>query len=82
MVLKLLEIQRGLSALGYITSKGKQKYVKEYVFYLFFCGCYGYICLKLFCSNDQLAMMKEKDKGVKINDDVRSNIAMSNIITF
>ncbi|KAL6349636.1 hypothetical protein AAG906_035797 [Vitis piasezkii] len=32
--------------------------------------------------NDQLAMMKENDKGVKINDDVRSNIAMSNIITF
>ncbi|KAL6320792.1 hypothetical protein AAG906_008792 [Vitis piasezkii] len=26
--------------------------------------------------NDQLAMMKEKDKGVKINDDVRSNIAI------
>ncbi|RVW47080.1 hypothetical protein CK203_107451 [Vitis vinifera] len=26
--------------------------------------------------NDQLAMMKENDKGVKINDDVRSNIAM------
>ncbi|RVW18028.1 hypothetical protein CK203_115093 [Vitis vinifera] len=25
--------------------------------------------------NDQLAMMKEKDKGVKINDDVRSNFA-------
>ncbi|RVW94147.1 hypothetical protein CK203_038207 [Vitis vinifera] len=32
--------------------------------------------------NDQLAIMKEKDKEVKINDDVRSNIAMSNIITF
>ncbi|KAL6342922.1 hypothetical protein AAG906_016942 [Vitis piasezkii] len=32
--------------------------------------------------NDQLAMIKEKDKGVKINDDVRSNIVVSNIITF
>ena len=53
------------------------------MFFLFiFCGCYSYICLKLFCSNDQLAMMKEKDKGVKINDDVRSNIVVSNIIKF
>ena len=62
MVLKLLEIQRGLSKLGYIISKGKQKYVKEYVFLFIFCGCYSYICLNLFCTNDQLAMIKEKDK--------------------
>ena len=82
MLLKLLEIQRGLSELGYITSKEKQKYVKEYVFYLIFCGCYSYICLKLFCSNNQLVMIKEKDKGVKINDDVRSNTVMANIIKF
>ena len=43
---------------------------------------YSYICLKLFCSNNQLAMIKEKDKGVKINDDVTSNIVVANIITF
>ena len=52
------------------------------MYFFFVCGCCSYICLKLFCSNDQLAMMKEKDKGVKINDDVRSNFATSNIITF
>ncbi|RVW84533.1 hypothetical protein CK203_041314 [Vitis vinifera] len=32
--------------------------------------------------NDQLVMIKENDKGVKINDDVRSNIVVSIIITF
>ena len=50
--------------------------------FLFFCGNYSYICLKLFCSNDQLVVMKEKDKGVKINDDVRSNTIVANIIKF
>ena len=56
-------LERDLWELGYITSKAKLKYVKEYVF---FCGYYNNICLKLFCSNDQLAMVKEKDKRVKI----------------
>ncbi|KAL6345153.1 hypothetical protein AAG906_013637 [Vitis piasezkii] len=32
--------------------------------------------------NDQLVVMKEKDKGVKINDDVRSIIVVANIIKF
>ncbi|RVW35025.1 hypothetical protein CK203_041944 [Vitis vinifera] len=32
--------------------------------------------------NDQLAMIKEKDKGVKTNYDVRSNIVVANIIKF
>ncbi|RVW50821.1 hypothetical protein CK203_076845 [Vitis vinifera] len=32
--------------------------------------------------NDQLAMIIEKDKGVKINDDVRSNTVVANIIKF
>ena len=49
---------------------------------MFFCGCYNYICLKFFCSNDQLVIIKEKDKGEKINDDVTSNIVVANIITF
>ena len=57
------------------------KYVKEYI-YLFIYDCYSYICLKLFCSNDQLIIIKEKDKGVKINDDVRSNTIVANIIKF
>ena len=82
MVLKLLEIQIGLSELRFITSKGKKKYVKEYVFLFIFCGFYSYICLKLFCSNNQLVMIKEKDKWVKINDNVKSNIVVANIIKF
>ena len=49
---------------------------------MFFCGCYNHICLKFFCSNDQLAIIKENDKEVKINDDVRSNTFVANIIKF
>ncbi|RVX15559.1 hypothetical protein CK203_009255 [Vitis vinifera] len=32
--------------------------------------------------NNQLAMIIENDKGVKINDDVRSNTVVANIIKF
>ncbi|KAL6335197.1 hypothetical protein AAG906_029425 [Vitis piasezkii] len=32
--------------------------------------------------NDQLIMIKEKDKGVKINNDVRSITIVANIIKF
>ncbi|KAL6310992.1 hypothetical protein AAG906_024656 [Vitis piasezkii] len=32
--------------------------------------------------NNQLAMIKENDRRVKINDDVRSNIVVVNIIKF
>ena len=49
---------------------------------MFFCGCYNYICFNFFFSNDQLAMIKENDKEVKINDDVKSNTFVANIIKF
>ena len=38
---------------------------------LFF--CYTYDIMKLLCSNDKLGVIKENNKGMQINNDVRNS---------